>query len=403
MGFTSYVPTRPPIAKRSRRSAIGRSRKRPTNPERARPPCPSYWLARFATPHHDEARAPAVAGTWAARATGQRLVLTDIGKRLRKTHRDRRGNATVKLRLGDQRRLPPLNAIRAFEAAARKGGFQAAGAELNVSANAVGRLVKVLEDWLGVALFRRLPRGVAVTEAGRGYLSRVEALLDQLAEATADLQRLETSKVLTVSGAPSFVTRWLVPRLGRLAERHPDLDVRMLASVPLTDFAREDVDVAIRHGLGNYDGLRSDLLVRETFYPVCSPTWLSRGPPLREPADLLQHVLLHNEWDRRMSDQLDWARWLATIGVSGIDTQRGPRFSSAHMTLQAAAAGQGVALASSTLFIDDLAAGRLTRPFGDLSVQGPYGFFIACPNATADREKVVAFRNWALEEVAHGR
>jgi LysR family transcriptional regulator, glycine cleavage system transcriptional activator len=306
--------------------------------------------------------------------------------------------------------LPPLNAIRAFEAAARRGGFQAAGVELNVSANAVGRLVKVLEDWLGVALFRRLPRGVAVTEAGRGYLGRVETLLDQLAEATADLQRLETSKVLTVSGGPSFVARWLVPRLGRLTERHPDLEVRMLASAPLTDFEREEIDVAIRHGCGTYEGLRSDLLMREDFYPVCSPTLLARGPRLREPADLSQHVLLHQkyvllhyEWDQHISDQLDWACWLAAIGVSGIDAQRGLRFSFSHMTLQAAAAGQGVALASSAYLADDLATGRLVRPFGDLSVQGPYGFFIVCPNATADREKVVAFRNWALEEVTCGR
>jgi LysR family glycine cleavage system transcriptional activator len=354
-------------------------------------------------PHHQRTVRVAFAGrgyplNWAAL-----LLLTDIGERLRKTHRNSWGNAAVKLRLSDQRRLPPLNAIRAFEAAARRGGFQAAGAELNVSANAVGRLVKVLEDWLGVALFKRLPRGVVVTEAGRGYLDRVEVLLDQLAEATADLQRVETSRVLTISGGPSFIARWLVPRLGRLTERHPDIEVRVLASVQLTDFAREEVDVAIRHGLGIYDGLRSDLLMREDFYVVCSPTLLSRGLPLREPADLSQHVLLHSEWDKRMSDQLDWARWLAAVGVSGIDAQRGPRFSSSILTLQAAAAGQGVALASSAFIADDLMTGRLVRPFGDLSVQGPYGFFVVCPNVTADREKIVAFRNWALEEVADGR
>ena len=362
-----------------------------------------YYCLHGLAPHHQRTVRVAFAGrgyplNWAAF-----LLLTDIGERLRKTHRNSWGNAAVKLRLSDQRRLPPLNAIRAFEAAARRGGFQAAGAELNVSANAVGRLVKVLEDWLGVALFKRLPRGVVVTEAGRGYLDRVEVLLDQLAEATADLQRVETSRVLTISGGPSFVARWLVPRLGRLTERHPDIEVRVLASVQLTDFAREEVDVAIRHGLGIYDGLRSDLLMREDFYVVCSPTLLSRGLPLREPADLSQHVLLHSEWDKRMSDQLDWARWLAAVGVSGIDAQRGPRFSSSILTLQAAAAGQGVALASSVFIADDLATGRLLRPFGDLSVQGPYGFFVVCPNVTAARDKIVAFRNWALEEVAAGR
>src|SRR5947207_15722314 len=155
--------------------------------------------------------------------------------------------------LNVQRRLPPLNAVRAFEAAARLGGFNAAGAELNVSANAVGRLVKLLEDSLGVALFRRLPRGVVVTKAGEHYLAGIGRLLDQLAEATADLKRLETSSVLTVSAMPSMVSRWLIPRLGRLTERHPDLDVRLVAKVPRTGFAREEIDVAIRTGAGSYD------------------------------------------------------------------------------------------------------------------------------------------------------
>lgn len=298
------------------------------------------------------------------------------------------------------RRLLPLNAVRAFEAAARLGGFNAAGAELNVSANAVGRLVKLLEEWLGVALFRRLPRGVVLTEAGDRYLGRVGTLLDQLAESTADLQQLETSQVLTVSAMPSMVSRWLIPRLGRLTERHPELDVRLLASVSLTDFARERVDVAIRTGPGSGEGLRRDLLMHEDFYPVCSPELPSRGPPLREPSDLAHHVLLHDEWDRRLPDQLDWARWLAAIGTTDIGTERGLRFSFSHMTLQAAAAGQGVALASSAFLADDLATGRLVKPFGDLSVRGPYAFFIVCPEATADREKVALFRDWAIAEAA---
>ena len=301
------------------------------------------------------------------------------------------------------RRLPPLNAVRAFEAAARLGGFNAAGRELNVSANAVGRLVKVLEDWVGVALFRRLPRGVVLTEAGARYLGRVGTLLDQLAESTADLQRQKTSQVLTVSAMPSMVSRWLIPRLGRLTKRHPELDVRLLASVSLTDFAREQVDVAIRTGPGSQQGLHCDLLMHEDFTPVCSPELLSRGPPLRESSDLALHVLLHDEWDRRLPDQLDWRRWLAAIGITNIDAERGLRFSFSHMTLQAAAAGQGVALASSAFLGDDLVTGRLVRPFGDLMVRGPYAFFIVCPEATADREKVVMFRDWAIAEAAQDR
>ena len=312
------------------------------------------------------------------------------------------GQASGKLRAGNHRHLPPLNAVRAFEAAARLGGFNAAGAELNVSANAVGRLVKILEDSLGVPLFRRLARGVVVTEAGGRYLARVGTLLDQLDEATADLQGLETSRVLTVSAMPSVVSRWLIPRLGSLTERHPELDVRIVATVARTDFAREEIDVAIRIGGGSYEGLRSELLMSEDFFPVCSPELLSRGPPLREPADLAHHVLLHDECgcEQCLPDQLDWTRWLAANGITNVDAQHGLRFSFSHMTLQAAAEGQGVALASSALLADDLLTGRLVKPFGDLAVRGPYGFFIVCPEATADREKVVMFRNWALAEAA---
>jgi LysR family glycine cleavage system transcriptional activator len=148
--------------------------------------------------------------------------------------------------------------------------------------------------------------------------------------------------------------------------------------------------------------------MREDYFPVCSPELLSRGPPLRRPADLAHHVLLHlahhvepqGEWRRRLPDQFDWTRWLAAIGITNVDAERGLRFSFSHMTLQAAAEGQGVALASSALLADDLLTGRLVKPFGDLAVRGPYGFFIVCPEATADREKVVMFRNWALAEAA---
>ena len=316
---------------------------------------------------------------------------------LLKTNRDSSGIASANVSRGSHRQLPPLNALRAFEAAARTGGFQAAGAELNVSANAVGRLVKVLEDWLGVALFRRLPRGVVLTEAGRDYVARVEALLDHLADATAALRR-ENSNVLTISAAPSFVVRWLIPRLSRLTERHPGLDVRLLTSLSRTDFAREQVDVAIRHGAAVDEGLRGDLLMREEFYPVCSSVLLARDRELRQPSDLSRHVLLHIEPAAQIPGRLDWARWLTAVGAEGVDGQRGLHFSFSHLALQAAAAGQGVALASSAFIADDLTTGALVRPFGELSVKGSYGFFIVCPPSTADREKIAAFRNWALEE-----
>jgi len=301
---------------------------------------------------------------------------------------------------GVQRRLPPLNAVRAFEAAARLGGFNAAGVELNVSANAVGRLVKVLEESVGVTLFRRLARGVVVTEAGERYLAGVGRLLDQLSEATVDLRRLETACVLKVSAMPSVVTRWLIPRLERLTERQPGLDVRLFATTTQTDFSREDIDVAIRVGRGSYPGMRSDLLMHEDYFPVCSPKLLLGATPLKEPADLARHVLLHDQCGcvACLPDLIDWKSWLAMVGSTTINAERGLRYSFSHMTLQAAAAGLGVALASSALLADDLATGRLVRPFGDLAVRSPYSFFIVCPETTADSEKVVLFREWALAE-----
>ena len=267
----------------------------------------------------------------------------------------------VEMRLDDSRRLPPLKRYPRIEAAARAGGFGAAGAELTmfppmrlgVAGKGAGRMA-----WSSG--FQRLPRGVVITEAGRRYLGRVQNLLDQLAEATTDLQRLETSSALTVSCGPSFVARWLIPRLGRLHERHRDLNVRATSVCAAERFrARGDRH---RHSARSafYDGLHSVLLLREDFYPVCGPALLARGPRLQEPADLSQHVLLHqqhgplhHEWDQRISDQLDWTSWLAAVGVSGIDVQRGRRFSHSHSTLQAAAAGEGVALASSAYIADD--------------------------------------------------
>jgi LysR family transcriptional regulator, glycine cleavage system transcriptional activator len=320
-------------------------------------------------------------------------------KNLAKTNRDSCGNASTKVSRGNHRQLPPLNAVRAFEAAARTGGFQAAGVELNVSANAVGRLVKVLEDRLGVELFKRLARGVAVTEAGRSYLESIETLFDQLADATADLQRQSKANRLTISAGPSFVARWLVPRLGRLAERFPGLDVRLQTSVLSVDFAREDVDVAIRHALKVEDGLHGELLLHEDFFPVCSPELLAHGN-LRQLSDLAHHVLLHYERPAVHPDQMDWPRWLACVGEGSVDVGRSLQFTFAHLALQAAAAGQGVALASSALIGDDVATGRLVKPFGDISVSGPYRYFVVSPRTLSGRQKVAAFRAWALEEAA---
>jgi LysR family glycine cleavage system transcriptional activator len=299
-----------------------------------------------------------------------------------------------------RRRLPPLNALRAFEAAARHLNFERAGDEIAVTASAVGQQVKALEAWLGRPLFVRLPsKGVALTSVGERYAAAMTELLDQLNEATARALRPDAPRVLTVSTIPSLAANWLIPRLGSLKQRHPDLEVRVSISTARTDFAREDVDVVIRFGHGNWPGLRADLLMEETFFPVCSAALLEDPErPLREPGDLRHHTLLH-EIVENVPDYMTWDRWLASVGVQGIDTSPGPRFTHTFLCLQAAASGQGVALATNVLIGDYLKAGRLARPFPH-EIRGKYQYYIACPEAWAERPAISDFREWLLAEAA---
>ena len=297
-----------------------------------------------------------------------------------------------------RRRLPPLNSLRAFEAAARHLSFEKAGDEIAVTASAVGQQVKSLEAWVGRPLFLRQPsRGVALTPLGERYAAAVTEALNRLDEATARVLRPETSHVVTVSAMPSLASNWLIPRLGAFRDRHPDIEVRVSVSTRLTDFAREDVDVAIRFGRGGYTGLRTDLLMAETFFAVCSAA-LVKDPrhPLSQPDDLRHHTLVH-EVVEEVPDYITWDRWLQAAGVEGVDTSRGPRFSHTYLCLQAAASGQGVALATNVLIGDYLDAGRLVRPFPH-QIRGAYQYYVVSPEASADRPAVKAFRAWLLDE-----
>lgn len=299
------------------------------------------------------------------------------------------------------RRLPPLKPLRAFEAAARHLGFERAGDELAVTPGAIAQQVKALEAWLGLPLFHRLPsRGVVLTPAGHRYAGSIGALLDGLAEATAQVRRASDPNMLTVSTIPSFGANWLIPRLGSLRKSHPALDLRVQISQERTDFSREDVDVAIRFGLGRWPGLRSDFLLDETFFPVCSAALMSdpTARPLREPADLAGHTLLHEDTGYDIPGYVDWPQWLASAGVAHlVDASPGPRFSHTFLALQAAASGQGVALATSVLAGEDFIAGRLVRPF-DHEVRGSLQYYVVCPEATANRPQVAAFRDWLHEQ-----
>ena len=293
------------------------------------------------------------------------------------------------------RRIPPLTALRAFEAAGRYLSFTKAADELHVTQAAVSHQVKSLEEHLGLRLFRRLNRTLLLTDAGQLYLPPLTDAFECIDRATHRLRRQLDRARLTVSVLPSFAAGWLVPRLGRFRQRCPDVDLRIDPTAALTDFRRGDVDLGIRYGRGRYPGLRADWLMREEFYPVCSPRLLEGTVPLRDPADLVHHTLLHDE------ATVDWRTWLLAAGVEGVDAERGITVTDSSMLLRAAIAGQGVALARSVLADDEIASGRLVRPF-DVDVPAEFAYYLAYPEESAGRTDVAAFREWILEEARAG-
>lgn len=293
------------------------------------------------------------------------------------------------------RRLPPLNALRAFEAAARHLSFTRAAAELNVTQAAISHQMKTLEDHLGVPLFRRLNRALMLTDAGRALFPAVRDALDGLAEAAERLRAREGT--LTVSTLPSFAVKWLVPRMSHFLDRHPDIDLRISAKEYLADFARDGIDVAIRFGAGRWAGVHADFLADEALTPVCSPAMAER---LHDPADLAHAVLLHEDM-LPLGDFPTWREWLAAAGVDGVDAGRGPRFSHTHLMLQAAMDGRGVALGQVTMIADDLATGRLMAPFG-LRLATGFAYWLCYPPASAARPKIKAFCEWVMEEMGAG-
>jgi LysR family glycine cleavage system transcriptional activator len=293
-------------------------------------------------------------------------------------------------------RLPPLAAIRAFEAAARLGGFQSACEELHVSAGAIAHQIKQLESWLDVTLFQRLARGVVLTPAGRSYANALTPLLNSIADASDAVRRHGQDNVVTVTSVPSFVARWLMPRFGRLREKHPQIDMRVLASLHPVDFQQEGVDVAIRMGSGPYPGLKADVLSEEWFSAVCSPALRAGLPAQLTMADLVRGPLLHDEFEPRLPDELNWPRWLQYFGVSYNGPLR-PSFSHTYLTLEAAANGQGIAIAAEVFTAEDLRSGRLVRVFPE-RVLSPYRFhLLRLPEAEA-RPAVQAFCEWLLDE-----
>jgi len=291
------------------------------------------------------------------------------------------------------RRLPPLNALPSFEAAARHLSFSKAAEELHVTHGAVSRAVRNLEDQLGVKLFVRATRAVSLTPVGAAYAVEVREVLDHLATATTATAAQQSSGVLSISTLDSFAAKWLVPRLFRFRRAHGDIDVRLATSERLADFVSDGIDIAIRYGRGQYPGLKAELLMQEELTPVCSPKLLEGPHPLRTPADLEHHTLIHDDF------HIDWAMWLRAAGIEDVDPHRGPRFQSSEHAVQAAVLGEGVVLGRSALVADDLASGRLVRPFA-FSLPAGLAYYVAYPPRALQRYKVKVFRDWLLAEVA---
>ncbi|MEF8717699.1 MAG: transcriptional regulator GcvA [Candidatus Accumulibacter necessarius] len=309
-------------------------------------------------------------------------------------------------------RLPPLNALRAFEAAARHLSFKDASAELSVTPTAISHQIRGLEEYLGFDLFHRLTRALELTREGRAMLPKVREGLECFATAIESTRQHEAGGRLLVTSPPALLTRWLIRHLPEFTAAHPEIQLHMAASLETIDArdasgvsglagidVRDDeTEVFIRFGRGQYDGCRVDRLFAPAYAVVCSPRLLLGMRPLNVPGDLRRHNLLHDESIMELLDRPTWAEWLQLAGVTGIDANNaGTHFSDPGLVLSAAVDGVGVALASKPLVEAEVAAGRLVMPF-DIVIRRPQAYYLVVPEAVADRPIVSAFRQWLRSE-----
>lgn len=298
----------------------------------------------------------------------------------------------MQMTIPGDRRLPSLNAVRSFDAAARHLSFTHAARELCVTQGAVSRMVQALESELGVALFRRIGRHLELTSAGAAYHPHICEALDRIGDATRFIKRMDGGGVLSISVLPTFAMRWLVPRLSRFQQRHPDILVDITTHERLVNFSTEPIDIGIRYGLGQWANTEATLLMPEDVAVFCSPALLERGPPLRAPADLVQHRLLQHTTRAGA-----WQRYFATYGLPPPDISQSPGFEHFFMVMEAAAAGMGVALLPLFLAADELASGRLVQAY-DQTLRNEQAYFIAHAPGAGRTRKLRFFKEWLLEE-----
>jgi LysR family glycine cleavage system transcriptional activator len=301
----------------------------------------------------------------------------------------------------------PFSALRVFECAARHLSFKLAAEELYVTPAAVSLQIKTLEDHLGVKLFHRHNRGLTLTDQAANGLPALSAGFENIVDSVHLMRNTGEKRKLTAWMAPAFAAKWLMPRLHRFSQAYPDIDLNITAStrlidsntskntIPAENFHRDGVDIAIRFGKGNYPGCRIDKLFSVSAIPLCSPKLQQGEHPLNCPEDLCHHTLLHD--DTRYEGRPDWATWLRTAGVEGVDSSHGMHFNHVNLALAAAIDGQGVVLSMAALASDDIASGRLVVPF-DISLPLVQAYYVITLQEYAEHPRIAAFREWLIEE-----
>jgi LysR family glycine cleavage system transcriptional activator len=305
--------------------------------------------------------------------------------------------------------LPPLKSLRAFESAGRHLSFRKAATELHVTPAAISHQIKLLEDHLGVQLFRRLTRAIELTDVGRAFLPKLNEGFERVAQAVNSVRNYQESGTLAVCVPPLFGAKWLPPRIHGFVESFPDIDIRISTSMRMVDQRRpgasvsagegddDEADLTIRFGTGRYPGCRVDKLFNVSFTPLCSPRLLEGKRPLRKPSDLRHHLLLHDDLHQICDGWATWGQWLKAAAIDDVDASRGPHFSQPRLCFDAAIEGTGVLLGAREVAALDLAAGRLVAPFA-LTLETEAAYYVVSGEQTANHRKVNAFRRWLLKE-----
>lgn len=298
--------------------------------------------------------------------------------------------------------MPPFLSVRVFEAAARLSSFARAAEELGITAGAVSQHIRVLEDFAGQPLFRRLGRGVELTDAGQAAFGHATAALAEMLQAGRAMRASLRGRRISISTAPSFASKWLIPRLSKFQEVYPDVEVRMSADMTLVDFSATDIDLAVRYGPGGYEGLYCERLMPESVIVVASPRLLQGRAPVRTTADLLDLPLIHDDSPERDPSCPTWNMWFAARGERRDDAERGLRFNQSSMALEAASAGKGLVLAKRQLALRDIAEGALIAPIEEAHAPVSFAYWLVWPRGRRFEPAQRAFLSWLREQVIEG-